>query len=128
MSAVRPTSDMTGVRCVLAVRDLAASTAFYRDMLGCRLDFEVPGWSFLSRGRFQVMLGECPDAMPAAQTGDHSYFAYVTVDDVDALYGELAAKAVEGVQDVADKPWGMREFGIRTPDGHRIMFGQSIER
>ena len=23
--------------------------------------------------------------------------------------------------------WGMREFGIRTPDGPRIMFGQEIQ-
>jgi hypothetical protein len=22
-----------------------------------------------------------------------------------------------------DEPWGMREFGIRTVDGHRIMCG-----
>jgi hypothetical protein len=23
------------------------------------------------------------------------------------------------------EPWGMREFGIRTIDGHRMMFGSS---
>ena len=30
------------------------------------------------------------------------------------------------IEPVADKPWGMREFLIETPDGHRIMFGQDI--
>ena len=30
-------------------------------------------------------------------------------------------------QAAADKPWGMREFAIETPDGHRIMFGQDID-
>lgn len=29
-------------------------------------------------------------------------------------------------QGLADKPWGMREVGVRTPDGHRIMFGQEL--
>lgn len=24
------------------------------------------------------------------------------------------------------EPWGMREFGVRTIDGHRIMFGQEV--
>jgi uncharacterized glyoxalase superfamily protein PhnB len=90
------------------------------------LDFEVPGWAFLSRDRFQVMLGECRDAMAASETGDHSYFAYVTVEGIDDLYRELALKSVPRVQELADKPWGMREFGVRTPDGHRIMFGQRI--
>jgi uncharacterized glyoxalase superfamily protein PhnB len=119
-------SALTDLRCVLAVKNLAVSLAFYRDMLGFSLDFEVPGWAFLSRDRFRVMLGECADAMAAHETGDHSYFAYVTVDDIDALYRELAAKGVSLVQELADKPWGMREFGVRTPDGHRIMFGRRI--
>ncbi|HXJ78058.1 MAG TPA: VOC family protein [Candidatus Methylomirabilis sp.] len=119
-------AELAAVRCVLAVQDLSTSVAFYRDRLGFALEFEVPGWAFLSRDRFQVMLGECPDAMPASQTGDHSYFAYVHVDDVDDLYRELARKGVTRVRAIADQPWGMREFGVRTPDGHRIMFGQRI--
>ena len=114
------------VRCVLAVKDLASSVAFYRDRLGFALDFAVTGWAFLSRDQFHVMLGECPDAMSASETGDHSYFAYVHVDDVDSLYRELSAKGVTRVQEISDKPWGMREFGVRTPDGHRIMFGQPV--
>jgi uncharacterized glyoxalase superfamily protein PhnB len=119
-------ANLTNVRCVLAVKDLPTSVAFYRDILGFTLDLEVTGWAFLSRDRFQVMLGECPDAMSANQTGDHSYFAYVNVDDVDDLYRELSAKGVSRIQEVADKPWGMREFDVRTPDGHRIMFGQRL--
>jgi hypothetical protein len=38
------------------------------------------------------MLGECPEAMSATETGAHSYFAYVTVDDVDELYAEMMNK------------------------------------
>jgi uncharacterized glyoxalase superfamily protein PhnB len=117
---------LTDLRCVLAVRNLAVSVAFYRDMLGFGLDFEVPGRALLSRDRFRIMLGECADAMPAHETGDHSYFAYVTVEGIDELYRELVARSVPRVQDLSDKPWGMREFGVRTPDGHRIMFGQRI--
>lgn len=117
---------LAAVRCVLAVKDLRRSVAFYRDMLGFKLEFEVAGWAFLSRDLFHVMLGECPDAMSATETGDHSYFAYVRVEDVDDLYRELSAKGVPRVQEISDRPWGMREFGVRTPDGHRIMFGQPI--
>lgn len=119
-------SELTGARSVLAVRDLASSVVFYRDVLGFTLDSEVPGWAFLSRDRFQLMLGECREAMAAAETGDHSYFAYVTVEGVDDLYRELAAKGVARVQEIGDKPWGMREFGIRTPEGHRMMFGERL--
>lgn len=119
-------ADLTRTRSVLAVQDLARSVDYYTRVLGMAIDFTAPGWAFLSRGSMRVMLGECVDAMPAHETGDHSYFVYVTVEGIDELYGELVGNGAELTQRLADKPWRMREFGVRTPDGHRIMFGQEL--
>ena len=95
------------------------------EMLGCTRDFGdgSDGWSFLSRDEFSVMLGECPDERPAAELGNHSYVAYITVDDVDQLHAELAERGAIISSVPRSQPWGMREFGVRTPDGHRIQFG-----
>ncbi|HKG13959.1 MAG TPA: VOC family protein [Pyrinomonadaceae bacterium] len=119
-------AELTKVRCVLAVRNLDASVNYYTRVLGMATDFTAPGWAFLSRGSFRLMLGECADAMPAHETGDHSYFVYVTVEGIDEFYGELVGNGATLTRTLADKPWGMREFGVRTPDGHRIMFGQEL--
>lgn len=119
-------SDMTKVRFVLAVLDLARSTDYYTSVLGLTVDFTAPGWSFLSRGNFRVMLGECTDAVPPGDLGDHSYYGYVTVSDAATLFAEYRDCGAEFTQSLADKPWGMREFGVRTVDGHRIMFGQEL--
>jgi catechol 2,3-dioxygenase-like lactoylglutathione lyase family enzyme len=115
-------------RSVLAVRDLKASTRFFIDVLGFQLDFGdgSDGWSFLSRDHFKVSLGECADATPAGELGDHSYFVYLTVEGLDQLHQELATRGAEVVSEPEDEPWGMREFSIRTPDGHRIRFGEPI--
>lgn len=115
-------------RYVLAVADLARSAQFYRDVLG----FEVrevgdPGWRFFEKDNCFIMAGECPDAIPAAELGDHSYFAYMDVDDIDELYASLVAKGVDVTKSIRSEPWGMREFGIRTVDGHRVMFGETID-
>ena len=118
--------DFTNARYVLAVFDLAQSTHYYTSVLGLRIDFTAPGWTFLSRGAFRVMLGECRDAIPPAELGDHSWYGYVTVSDAAALFADYHASGAELTQTLADKPWGMREFGIRTVDGHRIMFGQEL--
>lgn len=120
-------TDFIATRFTLAVLDLARSTDYYTSVLGLSIDFTVPGWTFLSRGCFRVMLGECKDAIPPAQLGDHSWYGYVTISDATALCIEYRAKGAEFTQELADKPWGMREFGIRTIDGHRIMFGQELE-
>ena len=114
-------------RCVLAVRDLAISTRYYIDVLGFHEDpIHGAGWSFLSRDCFRVMLGECRDERPASELGNHSYFVYWNVEGVDDLYREFMAKGAIISSRPTNKPWGLREFGVSTPDGHRIVCGEVI--
>jgi catechol 2,3-dioxygenase-like lactoylglutathione lyase family enzyme len=119
-------SMIQGARHVIAVADLQRSARFYGEVLGFEVkDVGDPGWRFFVRDRCFIMAGECPDALPADQLGDHSYFAYLEIDDVDRTYDDLVAKDVAVVKTLRTEPWGMREFGIRTVDGHRIMFGSA---
>ncbi len=111
---------------VLAVCDLASSKKFYLEKLGFAEDFSVDGWAFLSRGACKLRLGHCPDATPMSQTQDHSWFAYLHVRDAAGLYREFLARGVGIWHPLADKPWGMREFAVVTPDGHRIVFGERL--
>lgn len=114
-------------RCVLAVRNLEASTRYYLDVLGFTRDpINADGWSFLSKDNFRIMLGECPDETPASELGDHSYFAYLLVDGVDDYYREVSARGAQVRSKPEDKPWGLREFALATPDGHRITCGEPI--
>lgn len=116
-------------RCVLAVRDLQVSTRYWVDVLGFeREPIDAPGWSFLRRGRFKVMLGECPDERPASELNNHSWFVYLYVEGLDAFHEEVAARGADLISAPADKPWGLREFSLRTPDGHRIACGEPITR
>lgn len=110
---------------VLAVHDKVQSSRFFID-LGFKVVLEPAGWVFLEKDNCIVMLGECRDAMRPSELGDHSYFGYLRVDDVDSYYLELQAKGVKILSPVADKPWGMREFGVKTPEGHRLMIGQWV--
>jgi uncharacterized glyoxalase superfamily protein PhnB len=122
-------AQIVNSRCVLAVRDLAVSTRYYVDVLGFTKDpIDAAGWSFLTRDKFSVMLGECRDEKPASELGDHSYFAYWNIDRVDEFYEEIAAKGAIISSKPSNKPWGLREFGLRTPDGHRITCGEVIKR
>jgi predicted enzyme related to lactoylglutathione lyase len=111
-------------RYVIAVQDLERSARYYQDVLG----FEVresgdPGWRFFVRDQCVIMAGECREALPAGELGDHSYFAYLEVDDIDQFYEAVTAHDAIVTMKLRDEPWGTREFGIRTVDGHRIMFG-----
>jgi uncharacterized glyoxalase superfamily protein PhnB len=114
-------------RHVLAVKDLKIEAAYYIDKLGFERDFTAPGWEFLSFGDFKVMLGECADEMTADETGNHSWYAHALIENVDEVYEELIDRGAKILSTIANKPWGIREFSVVTPDGHRIAFGQLIE-
>lgn len=113
-------------RHVLAVKDLAASATYFKDKLGFDLDFVAPGWGFLSFGDFKVMLGECRDEMTAEESGNHSWFAHCVVENVDSVFDELVGRGAEIRSTLKSQPWGIRDFCVATPDGHRIVFGQLL--
>lgn len=112
---------------VLAVHDLEASADWYRRVFDARVDEVAPGqWVFCRAGQVTFMLGRCPDALLAAELGDHSYVAYLRVDDVDAAYERAVGEAAQILKAPTDEPWGMREVAIRSPEGHRFMLGQAV--
>jgi catechol 2,3-dioxygenase-like lactoylglutathione lyase family enzyme len=120
-------AHITNSRCVLAVRNLEISKKYYVEALGFQEDpIHAAGWSFLSRDGFRVMLGECKDALPAGDLGDHSFFVHWNIDGVDDFYRELRSRGALVTSEPTNKPWGLREFSLRTPDGHRIVCGQAI--
>jgi predicted enzyme related to lactoylglutathione lyase len=113
-------------RFVIAVPDLKTSSVFYREVLGFTIHtIPDPGFLFYTSGECTIMAGQCPDAIPPRKLGDHSYFAYLEIDEIDTFYESVLASGTEICKTIRDEPWGMREFGLVTVDGHRIMFAAS---
>lgn len=95
-------------------RSVRALSGFGKDPV------DAEGWSFLTRDSFRLMLGECRDEKPASELGDHSYFAYWYVDDVDQYYEEILARGGLMTSAPSDKPWGIREFSMHTRPPHHV--------
>lgn len=113
---------------VLAVKDLRKSSEYYQTKLGFTMQWQDGNnWHCLARSGIVVMLGECSDDRAAWETDNHSYFAYINIENIDELYNELTSKGCDIPSKIANKPWGLREFCVRTIDGHRMMFGQALK-
>jgi uncharacterized glyoxalase superfamily protein PhnB len=100
----------------LEVRDVAAAQRYYRDVLG----FEVlwiwlDDYGAVSRGEIDLFLTRVDEPSPSV--------AAILVDDADAIYAEYRKSGAEIVDDIETKPWAMREFTIRDPDGNRFRIG-----
>lgn len=73
----------------LSVRELPRATAFYRDALGLRLLFEVPGMSFFDAGGVRIMLGT-----QGGDPGAKGTLVYFKVPDMAAAYAALQQRGV----------------------------------
>src|ERR1051325_187486 len=104
---------------VLSVPDVAATAAFYRTMLGFRSDpgAESPDYAVVWRGNAggQLARGE------RAPAGVRIFF---WVRDVNALYEEVIGRRVPIDVPIDTRPYGIRDFSVRDPNGVVVIFGQ----
>lgn len=113
---------------VLAVHDLGRTRDWYQRVLGCAAEEVDPGnWVFLSRDDVAFMCGRCPDSISPVEAGDHAYFAYLVVDDVDAWHERAVREGAEVLKAPRNEPWAMREMALRTCDGHRMMVASKLD-
>ena len=49
------------------------------------------------------------------------------VPDAAAFYAELVGRGAKVVQPLELQPYGMRDFSVESPEGHRVMFGSPVE-
>jgi len=73
----------------LSVTDLPRATAFYRDTLGLKLLFEVPGMSFFDVEGVRLML-----SASGGKPGGRDTVFYFKVDDAGQAHADLSAKGV----------------------------------
>jgi lactoylglutathione lyase len=116
---------------ILYVDDLAASTAFYRDVVGLPHRFTDAGYAEFDTGATRFALYERRRAEwltggpvrpgPAGEV-------VLVVEDVDAVAARLRAHGVALLAAPADRPWGHRTLHVADPDGFVVEFAQEIPR
>jgi len=111
----------------LTVRDLPASLAWYRDVVGFSVDreFSRDGRLFavsLRAGSVRLLLGQDDGAKGVDRVkGEGFSLQLTTPQDIDAIARRIKEHGVTLDTEPADL-WGTRAFRVRDPDGFRFTF------
>lgn len=123
------------VLTILAVRNLARSTAFYRAGFGWPLRVEAPvyvelelpdgrGLGLYTRDGYAKNTGEMPAAVPeGAITGTELYFH---VDDVEVALQRLVAAGASVLSPAAPRDWGDVAAYVADPDGNVVVVAKPV--
>lgn len=102
----------------LTVENLPEATAFYRDVLGMKLLFEVPGMAFFQCGTVRLMLGT------AEQVTHPATILYYRVHDIAAACDTLRDRgaAIEREPRLTHKTEEQELWlaFLRDPEGHLL--------
>jgi catechol 2,3-dioxygenase-like lactoylglutathione lyase family enzyme len=111
----------------LGARDLARTSAFWRDVLGFQEgDRAGDGGIELTSGRARIHFGSVDTAPDFSSDGPPgSAIVFFDVNDVEAMRAAIATRG--GQPSALEKVnWIKRRvFEVRDPDGHVVWFGQS---
>ncbi len=117
----------------LTVHDLDRATVFYRDALGMRLLFAVPGMVFFDCGGIRLLLG-LPEGERKEADADSqpSSFLYYRVDDIQAAHTALVVRGVSFIRE-PQLVARMETFDLwlaffRDPDGNGLALMSEVAR
>jgi uncharacterized glyoxalase superfamily protein PhnB len=111
----------------LTVKDLEASLAWYRDVVGFTVTQQheregvVRAVSF-SAGAVQLLINQDDGAKGMDRVkGEGFSLMFTTSQDVDAIARGITERGGTLDSEPADMPWGARVFRLRDPDGFRLV-------
>jgi len=117
---------------MIAVQDVRASAAWYRELLGCSSDHGRPDFDRLvDEGRVLLMLHQTQGeehglSKPVPGAIGSGVLLWMYVADLDATFRRAKKlKAVIVVQPHANAQAGWREFTVRDPDGYHVAIAET---
>lgn len=116
-------TEFLSCRPNLEVDDLAPAVAFLREVLGFEVEVDEPGMGLMLLRRDVVGLALVRSATPGVNATTAAYLGVTGVDDLHDACVAGGARIVTGLQ---DHPWGLRDFVVEMPGGHRLALGERI--
>ena len=116
-------SQFLSCRPNLEVGELAPAAAFLCDVLGVEVEVDEPEMGLMLLRRDVVGLALVRSANPGINA---TTAAYIGITGVDDLHARCAARGAAVVVGLTDHPWGLRDFVVEIPGGHRLALGDRI--
>jgi uncharacterized glyoxalase superfamily protein PhnB len=115
---------------VFFTTNIPGTLAYYSEKLGfeCLGTWQDPPiYAIVARDQHAIHFrcAEPPTANPD-KYADELLDAYLSVDWVDALHAEYAAKGVEFTRELGNTAWESREFVVKDCDGRLLAFGSNL--
>ncbi len=121
---------LTSIAAHLYVRDITASTEFFRAKLGFAIDFiygDPPFYGQVSRDNARMALRCMDEPFFAADIRERegllsASITLASAEEIKQLFLDYQSAGVTFAQALRDEPWQAKTFVVKDPDGNLILF------
>lgn len=114
-----------GAAPILAVSDLGETLAYYENVLGFGNPWRWEGgddYGGIGRGGAWLMF----DRNPAVARHVRGHMVWLHVTGVDSIYAEHKRAGANIVMELANQPWGFREYRIEDNNGYHLRIAEPL--
>ena len=101
--------------------NLERSARYYTEKLGFTRQWAFPDIISISRDDVAIFFRKTEERITPQV---HWIFS----EDVDATHTEMKEAGAAIVEPIENKPWGLRQFTVEDPDGHRFHIHHDYDR
>lgn len=116
-------SELLSVRPNFEVADIGPTVTHLCQVFGFAVEVDEPEMGLALLHRDLVGVAVVRAAEPAI---NETTQCYIGVRDVDDLYTTSVAQGATVVIGLTDHAWGLRDFVVQLPGGHRVAFGERL--
>lgn len=113
---------------VIAAVDVLSTVTWFVRTLGFKQQWiwgEPPVYAGIRSGGAMLYISRDPDMAGAIQSCGLMPDVFLWVEDIEHAYNQHQANGAEIVEPLSERPWGVRQYVVREPNGYRLKIAES---
>ena len=123
-----PIDSFTRAVPVICTSDVEKTVAWFERTLGFKREWslgEPAVYAGIRAGDAELYVSEDTALAAAIRERQFGPDIFLWVTGIDEVYREHLARGVEIVQELNTRPWGLRQYSIREPNGYLLKIAET---
>jgi uncharacterized glyoxalase superfamily protein PhnB len=113
---------------VLATADVLATVRYFEQTLGFKQQWlwgDPPVYAGIRAGGALLYVTHDPALASTIKERRLSPDIFLWVDDIDSVYAQHRSSSADIIEELAIRPWGVRQYVVREPNGYLLKVAES---
>ena len=115
---------------VIGTADLAGTISYFEETLGFKQQWiwgEPPVYAGVRAGGALLYICHDPELASAIRERRLTPDIFLWVSDIGSIYEQHRAKQADITEELTERPWGVRQYVIREPNGYHLKIAESLQ-